>query len=108
MRADTKEKSFPVKVKKKIAERDSIDGWPCCVNCGKPAPTELAFSNAHYISRAQGGLGIVENGLTLCPVCHGMYDQSHIRENMREYFRSYLRKRHPEWDEKNLVFRKDG
>ena len=67
MRKDTRARDFSKKVKIAISERDSIDGWPCCVYCGRPSPTEkpLAFSNAHYISRAQLGLGIPENGLTL-------------------------------------------
>ena len=38
------------KVKKKVWERDNH----CCIICGSP----YAMPNAHYISRAQGGLGI--------------------------------------------------
>ncbi len=95
-------------VKMAVAKRDSINGHPCCIWCGKPAPPEweLAFSNAHYISRAQGGLGIEENILTLCPDCHRAYDQSAKRENMREYFKDYLQARYPEWDENKLYFTK--
>ena len=64
MRKDTKARDFTRGEKMAIAERDSIDGWTCCVFCGAPAPATLAWSNAHYISRAQGGLGIAQNGLT--------------------------------------------
>lgn len=91
-----------------MAERDSVDGWPCCVYCGLPAPAEnpLAFSNAHYIARAQGGLGIVWNILTLCPDCHRKYDATAFREEMRRLFRVYLGMRHAGWDEAKLIYKK--
>lgn len=96
-------------VKIAVAERDSVQGHPCCVWCGKPAPTdyELAFSNAHYISRAQGGLGIEENILTLCPECHRAFDQSIQRRKMRAFFKHYLSTRYLGWTEENLIYRKE-
>ena len=70
----TKALEIPKEVKEAVAERDMY----CCIWCGKPAPTTnpLAFSNAHYIPRSQGGLGIEENILTLDWECHLRYDQS--------------------------------
>lgn len=106
MRNDTKARDFDRKAKVEIAVRDSIYGWPCCVFCGADAPSELAWSNAHYISRAQGGLGIPENGLTLCPLCHRKYDQTTARNEMRDFFRDYLKERYPGWDEEKLIYRK--
>ena len=50
MRKDTKARAFTIPVKKAIAQRDSIDGWPCCVWCGAAAPEEIVWSNAHFIS----------------------------------------------------------
>lgn len=104
----TKTLSIPRSVKKAVAERDSCEGHPCCIWCGRPAPTEdvLGFSNAHFISRAQSGKGIAENILTLCPACHRQYDQSTAREEMRMYFRGYLQSKYPEWDENKIYYKK--
>lgn len=109
MRKDTKAKAIPIAVKKAVADRDSIDGWPCCLVCGKPAPPEnpILFANAHYISRAQGGLGTTEHNIvTLCPGCHFRYDQTTEREFIRLFLREYLKSKYSEWDEQNLYYRK--
>lgn len=113
MRKDTKARDFSRKAKEQIAERDSIDGWPCCVRCGLAAPPNnkgsmpLVWSNAHFIARSQGGLGTPENGLTLCPVCHRRYDQSIHRAEDREYYRAYLKSKHENWNEEALIYRKE-
>lgn len=107
MRKDTKARDFDRKAKLAISQRDSIDGWPCCVFCGAAAPAELAWSNAHFISRAQGGLGVPENGLTLCPVCHHRYDQTTARAEMRVFFRGYLEDCYEGWSEEKLTYRKE-
>lgn len=110
MRKDTKARDFDRKTKIAIMNRDRFDGWPCCVNCGAAAPSDESpvWSNAHFISRAQGGLGIEENGLTLCTVCHRLYDQTENRQRLREYFREYLKDHYPWWDEEKLVYQKGG
>ncbi len=97
------ERDFSLAVKLEIADRDSLEGWPCCVWCGKPAPETITWSNAHFIGRAQGGLGIPQNGLTLCPLCHRRYDQTTDRPKMREFFREYLREKYPDWNEEELI-----
>lgn len=107
MRKDTKARDFSRKVKEQIAERDSIEGWPCCVRCGLAAPAPLAWSNAHFIARSQLGLGVVENGLTLCPACHRRYDQTTHRAEDREYYREYLKSKHENWSEEALIYRKE-
>ena len=107
MRKDTKARDFTRAAKLAISQRDSIDGWPCCVFCGAAAPAELAWSNAHFISRAQGGLGVPENGLTLCPVCHRRYDQTTARAEMRSFFRGYLEDCYEGWSEEKLTYRKE-
>lgn len=108
MRKDTKARDFDRKTKLAIMHRDSIDGWPCCVFCGATAPSRSpVWSNAHYIPRSQLGLGVEQNGLTLCPACHMNYDQTTVREEMRGYFREYLSECYPGWNEEALYYRKE-
>ena len=108
MHTRTKALGITIRVKEEVADRDSFDGWTCCILCGCPAPVNnrLAFSNAHYISRAQGGLGIEENVLTLCPNCHRRYDQTTDRAMLKPFFGRYLKEHYPEWDESKLIYRK--
>ena len=76
-----------------------------CVYCTAPGNPE-----AHFIPRAQGGLGVEQNILTLCRRCHDLYDHGTrpFREGMREYFRDYLKSKYPDWDETKLIYRKDS
>lgn len=87
------------KVKDVVWERDGR----YCVICGNPE----AMPNAHYISRAQGGLGIEQNIVTLCAKCHKQFDQSSARTEIKERIKNYLKFQYPNWDEKNLVYRRD-
>lgn len=96
MNRRTKALQIPPKVKERVLSRDK---W--CVWCGRPGAP-----NAHFISRAQGGLGIEENILTLCTGCHRRYDQTTDRAKMREFFKEYLKSRYPEWDESKLYYKK--
>lgn len=96
MHKRTKALDISPKVKRKVLDRDGACVW--CDREGAP--------NAHYISRAQGGLGIEENILTLCTDCHRRYDQTTDRPIMRKYFREYLQSKYPDWDEDKLIYRK--
>ena len=108
MRTRTKALGITIRVKEEVADRDSFNGWTCCVLCGLPAPTynRLAYSNAHYISRSHGGLGVEENILTLCPNCHRRYDNTEERAKLKPFFGRYLKSHYPDWDEQNLVYQK--
>lgn len=108
MHTRTRALGITIRVKEEVADRDSFDGHPCCILCGLPAPVNnrLAFSNAHYISRAQGGLGVEENVLTLCPECHRRYDQTTDREMLKPFLGRYLKEHYPGWDEAKLVYKK--
>lgn len=91
----TKELRFSPEVKRRIYERDG----GLCILCGRPGDPV-----AHYIARSQGGLGVEENGLTLCPSCHRDYDNTPRREELRERLRAYLQSKYPEWDENQLYY----
>ena len=102
MHKRTKALAISPKVKKIVAERDQINGWTCCVLCGSP----YGLPEAHYISRAQGGLGIEENIVTLCRTCHDRYDNSEYRNEIKEILRQYLKSKYPDWTEERLVYEK--
>lgn len=98
MNERTKALRIPRSVKSKVFERDNRR----CILCGswKGQP------NAHYISRAQSGLGIEQNVVTLCYRCHMDYDQSPARSYLKSEIRQYLQSVYPDWDESRLVYRK--
>ena len=95
--------------KLKVAQRDSVDGWPCCIGCGAPAPHDgaLSFSCAHYVPRSRGGAGREENIGTLCWECHTTLDRK--LKGWREIdakFRKRLEDSYPGWDPKMMKYRK--
>lgn len=95
MHKRTKALAISKAVKAAVYARDG----GCCVLCGSP----YGIPNAHYISRAQSGLGIEENIVTLCDNCHREYDQGYHRQEIREELREYLKKQYPDWDESKLA-----
>ena len=58
MHRETKKTQINPKTKKEVTIRDKGR----CIVCGAPG-----IGNAHFIRRSQGGLGIKENLITLCP-----------------------------------------
>ncbi len=93
---------IPQKVKEAVWDRDN----GCCIVCGSPR----AMPNAHYISRAHGGLGTRENIVTLCQACHNRYDNGTgaEREAIAGIIREYLLKKYPGWKEADLIYRKEN
>lgn len=94
----TKATDIPKKVKDKVAIRDDNK----CVICGK-----TGIPNAHYIKRSQGGLGIEQNIVTLCPSCHYEEDfgknSKEYQEKIKEYLQTYYG---DNWKEKDLIYSK--
>lgn len=92
---------IPKAVKNAVWERDQH----CCIFCGSP----YAMPNMHYIPRSQGGLGIEQNIVTACIVCHNNYDNGNDIEQRRlqkQHMINYLKSLYPGWDEKKLIYRK--
>ena len=86
------------KVKKVVYERDNGR----CIICGK-----RGNPNAHFIKRSQGGLGIEENVVTLCPDCHYQEDfgpkckwyEARIEEYLKDYYGD-------SWNKEKLIYKK--
>ena len=97
MHKRTKALQINPKVKAKVYERDG----GLCIFCKQPGDPV-----AHFVSRAQGGLGIEENIITACSHCHRKMDATTNREYMKDIARVYLRSKYPDWDEKELYYKK--
>ena len=98
MNKRTKACDISTKVKDEVWERDNHK----CIICG----SYQAMPNAHYISRAKGGLGIPQNIVTLCLNCHSTYDQSPKRKSIQLYIKRYLQLKYKDWNEENLIYKK--
>lgn len=94
----TKATDIPPKVKKEVEERDHHS----CIFCG----SKDARGEAHYIRRSQGGLGIPQNLITSCRICHEKLDEGADKEYYRKIAREYLKSKYPNWNEEDLVYNK--
>ncbi len=97
----TKATKIPKWVKEIVWNRDGHK----CISCGRYVPKTCA--NAHFIKRSQGGLGIPENIVTLCPKCH--YEEDFGKDS-KVYWHSienYLKGIYGiNWDKSKLVYKK--
>lgn len=73
---------FSAKTIQSIGERD---GW-LCVRCRSPYIEAVPH---HVIYKSQGGLGTVDNGVTICRPCH---DLAHSKKEIRKWFEDYAKK----------------
>ena len=96
----TKATEIPMKVKKVVWERDEH----ACIYCGKYV--DVYYANSHYIKRSKLGLGIEQNVVTACPICHDKYDFKDFDSKMKNYTREYLSRLYDGWNEDDLVYRK--
>lgn len=74
-----------------------------CIICG----SNRGIPNAHFIKKSQGGLGIEENVVTMCPDCH--YEEDFGQDtNLYEYkIENYLRACYGEnWNIEKLIYKK--
>lgn len=100
MNKQTKATSITNKTKHIVHERDN----GCCIFCGKPV--SATYSNAHYIPRSKGGLGIEQNIITACMECHFTLDQTVSRPSMLESVKAYLKQFYPEFTDEERKYKK--
>ncbi len=97
MHKRTKAVAITPKVREAVERRDN----GLCIFCKRPGRGE-----AHFIGRAQGGLGVEENILTVCRECHGQMDNGQATKLYRAKAEEYLRSKYPDWDKSKLVYDK--
>jgi len=93
----TKATSIPKKVREEVYKRDKG-----CIICG----SHFAEPNAHLISRAKGGLGIAENVVTLCNLCHHEMDNGKNSLEIKEKVRQYLERLYPNFTDEMRKYNK--
>ena len=80
--------NIPKKVRIEVYQRDK-----CCIICG----SSNALPNSHLVPRSKGGLGIKENVVTLCILCHHEMDNGKNSLEIKEKVRQYLERLYPEF-----------
>ena len=92
---------IPKKVKEKVWYRDKCR----CIYCG--AFVTKSCANAHFIKRSQGGLGIEQNIVTLCPECHFKEDFGQNTKLYEDYIENYLKGIYgANWNKEKLIYNK--
>ena len=89
---------IPQRVKSEVWERDKHR----CVVCGSP----YAMPNAHFRSRANSGIGVAKNIVTLCFKCHYNYDQTPKRQQYKAFIENYLKSKYKDWSEDDIIYKK--
>ena len=102
MRQETKKTAIPRSVKLAVWMRDSM----VCQLCGISVPWECG--NAHLIRRSQGGLGVEQNLVTLCPSCHREMDEGRNAKALKSIMECYLKDLYPGWSREKVTYRKGG
>lgn len=97
MHKRTKAVAITPQVRQRVEERDNY----CCIFCGRPGRGE-----AHFIGRAQGGLGVEQNILTVCRECHFQLDNGQATKLYRQKAEAYLRAKYSDFDPSKLIYKK--
>ena len=99
MRKETKATMISDETRRIVWQRDQ----GICIFCKRAGRAE-----AHIVRRSQGGLGIPENIVTACRECHRALDEGRDRKYYQAKAEAYMRSHYPNWDRKNLTYRKYG
>ena len=74
----------------------------CCIICGSIHNLTIA----HFISRAQSGLGIKENLATLCILCHHEMDKGKNSLEIKSRVKKYLNDLYPDFTDEMRTYDK--
>ena len=105
----TKATAISSRVKRAVYIRDGGR----CVLCGSPYGDPVA----HVVRRSQGGMGIEQNIVTLCPDCHRAYDAGAnlwrfgagtTRESLYCRLVAHLKGFYPGWTREEMIYRKEN
>lgn len=102
---------FSQKTKEKIYYRDNMQCIFCsmgyCNECKSGMLLQIK-DIMHFIPKSQGGKGIEQNGAVGCRYHHDLMDNGDkgLREDMLKKFEAYLRSIYPDWNKKNLFYKK--
>lgn len=99
-------------VKAAVARRDCANGPATCILCGAPGGP-----HCHVVRRSQGGMGVVENIVTLCGPCHYAFDEGiglerlrplgfETRQDIEDYIIGYLKSFYPDWTRESVTYHK--
>lgn len=112
MHKQTRQTAISASVKAAVAARDCTHGPATCILCGAPGGP-----HCHVVRRSQGGMGVVENIVTLCGPCHYAFDEGlfmdrlrplgfYSQADIRAYIINYLRGFYPDWTEEKVRYHK--
>lgn len=93
----TKATSISKKVREEVYARDKG-----CIICSSVHNLTIA----HFISRAQSGLGIKENLVALCILCHHEMDNGKNTIEVTQKVREYLGRLYPEFTDEMRKYNK--
>ena len=97
MHRQTKATMIPVAVKRAVFARDGGH----CIVCGAPGDPVC-----HVVRRSQGGRGIEQNIVTLCPHCHREFDEGPLHESYYVRIVAYLKGFYPGWNREDMRYKK--
>lgn len=103
--------NFTREVAERVADRDGHVCLFCRLGFHMECHSDMLLGIPdimHYINKSQGGLGVEENGVLGCRYHHGLLDNGHLglRDKMLAMMKEHLRQQYPDWNEKELVYKK--
>lgn len=94
----SKATDITIEVRQEVLLRDN----GICVFCKR----QNGIPNAHYIPRSKGGLGIVQNVVSLCPECHYAFDFTTRHKEVGDVVKAHLEAHYPDFTDEQRIYKK--